>query len=167
MLSGGGVVIAVVDLMDWLEPPNLCEQVLLHEESASRGLGSSRSALSVPGGAQSAWAHFTAHLHHQAHGSMQIRIRSTQIRWWWRPMGPRLHRSGSKPLKSFSTLTRSELWSILMAEVGGFVMPMYWNHRRKKKKKNLGRNKNRGERKEKIKEKGHKIIRIRIMTWLN
>jgi hypothetical protein len=28
-----------LDLMDRLEPPNLCEQVLLHEESASWGLG--------------------------------------------------------------------------------------------------------------------------------
>ena len=80
MLSGGGTVIAVVDLMDRLEPPDLCEQVLLHEESASQGLGSGRSAPSVPGGAQSAWAHFTARLHHQAHGSTQIPIRSTQIR---------------------------------------------------------------------------------------
>ena len=30
------------DLMDLLEPPNLREQVLLHEESASRGLGFGR-----------------------------------------------------------------------------------------------------------------------------
>ena len=42
MLSGGGAVIAVVDLMDRLEPPDLREQVLLHEESASRGLGYGR-----------------------------------------------------------------------------------------------------------------------------
>jgi hypothetical protein len=42
------------DLMDRLEPPDLREQVLLHEESASRGLGSGRSAPSVSGGAQSA-----------------------------------------------------------------------------------------------------------------
>ncbi|GMY12208.1 hypothetical protein FCV25MIE_07447 [Fagus crenata] len=48
MLSGGGAVIAVVDLMDRLEPPDLREQVLLHEESASQGLGSGRSAPSVP-----------------------------------------------------------------------------------------------------------------------
>ena len=47
--------------------------------------------------------------------------------WWLRPIGPRLLRSGSEPLKSFSTLTEFELWSILMAEVGGFVMLMYWN----------------------------------------
>uniref|UniRef100_A0A2N9H3U3 Peptidyl-prolyl cis-trans isomerase n=1 Tax=Fagus sylvatica TaxID=28930 RepID=A0A2N9H3U3_FAGSY len=67
MLSGGGAVIAVVDLMDQLEPPDLREQILLHEESASQGLGSGRSTPSVPGGAQS------------AHGSTQIRIRSTQI----------------------------------------------------------------------------------------
>ena len=78
MFSGGGAVIAVVDLMDWIEPPDLREQVLLHEESASQGLGSGRSAPSVPGGAQSAWAHFTARLHHQAHGSTQIRIRSVE-----------------------------------------------------------------------------------------
>ena len=42
MLSGGGAVIAVVDLMDRLEPLDLLEQVLLHEESASRGLGFGR-----------------------------------------------------------------------------------------------------------------------------
>ena len=54
MLSGGGVVIAIVDLINRLEPPDLREQVLLHEESASQGLGSGRSAPSVPGGAQSA-----------------------------------------------------------------------------------------------------------------
>uniref|UniRef100_A0A2N9ESX2 Uncharacterized protein n=1 Tax=Fagus sylvatica TaxID=28930 RepID=A0A2N9ESX2_FAGSY len=54
MLSGGGAVIAIVDLMDRPEPPDLREQVLLHEESASRGLGSGRSAPSVPGGPQSA-----------------------------------------------------------------------------------------------------------------
>jgi hypothetical protein len=42
------------DLMDRLEPPDLREQVLLHEESTSRGLGSDRSAPSVPSGAQSA-----------------------------------------------------------------------------------------------------------------
>jgi hypothetical protein len=42
------------NLMDWLEPPDLREQVLLHEESASRELGSSRSAPLVTGGAQSA-----------------------------------------------------------------------------------------------------------------
>uniref|UniRef100_A0A2N9IL57 Uncharacterized protein n=1 Tax=Fagus sylvatica TaxID=28930 RepID=A0A2N9IL57_FAGSY len=35
------------DLMDRLEPPDLREQVLLHEESANRGLGSGRSAPSI------------------------------------------------------------------------------------------------------------------------
>ena len=73
------------DLMDRLEPPDLHEQVLLHEESASWGLGSDRSAPSVPGGAQSAWARFTARLHHQAHGSTQIWIQANwavkMLRW--------------------------------------------------------------------------------------
>ena len=54
MLNGSGTVIAVVDLMDRLEPPDLREQVLLHEESTSQGLGFGRSASSVLGGAQSA-----------------------------------------------------------------------------------------------------------------
>ncbi|GMY18946.1 hypothetical protein FCV25MIE_34843 [Fagus crenata] len=95
--------------MDRLEPPDLREQVLLHEESASQGLRSGRSAPSIGLSSLHGWRLDPADQLRRFLVELNRLELASQLVFVIKLMGPRLHRSISKsePLKRLSP---SPLW---------------------------------------------------------